>query len=274
MPVITLARKNLAYGLGVEILANAEVLGNPVIPALHLEFHADALAFVTLAKQVTDSLAVGITPKAVYRKGLDRVFTFGELFAAGSSLDISNNPDFKAASGNTYLGLGADLGFVYRLPFLPTWQPRVGASMLNVGSYSESRGVGGIEFGKRPTPYDPPLGGELQQLNSVGIAVSPSYYGIRYTLAFDVVDVTRSVLPGSDWLKRTRLGGEIAVGIKDDGSALFSLLTGLNGTHPALGILSRVWIFEVGLGSYEIELGETAGDRADRLTVFLFGLRF
>jgi hypothetical protein len=41
-----------------------------------------------------------------------------------------------------------------------------------------------------------------------------------------------------------------------------------------LGILSRVWIFEVGLGSYEIELGETAGDRADRLTVFLFGLRF
>src|SRR5574341_1677242 len=116
-------------------------MGNPVIPSLRLEFHADALVFLTMAKQLTDSMAVGATPKAVYRKGLDRVFTFGELFSGGGTLDVSNNPDFKAAADNTYLGLGADLGIVYRLPFLPAWQPRLGAAMLNVGSSSEARGA-------------------------------------------------------------------------------------------------------------------------------------
>ena len=274
MPFITLARKNLAFGLGIEFLANAEVMGNPVIPSLHLEFHADAIAFVTMATQVTERMAVGITPKAIYRKGLDRVFTFGELFAAGATADISSNPDFIALTDKSYLEYGLDLGLVYRLPFWPGWQPRIGVSMLNVGSYTSEKGLGGVVFGQRPTPYDPPLGGELQQLNSIGFAVSPTYFGMRLTLAFDLVDVTQTVLPGSDWLKRTRLGGEIGVGVRDDGSSLFSLLGGLNGTHASFGMLSRIWFMEVGLGSYEVELGENAGDHAERFTVLLFGFRF
>jgi hypothetical protein len=275
LPFVTLAERGLAFGFGLDVLTNTEVLGNPVLPGLHLELHADALLFMTVAGNVSERLTVGITPKLIDRIGIDKVFTFGELFAAGSTLDLENNPSFKdLKDGKTYISGGVDLGFIYRFPFWESWEPRFGAAALNIGGYDSNVGLKGIEFGKRPTPFDPPLGGELPQLNSVGFAVSPTYGGIRYTVALDMVDVTRTVLLGNDWMKRTRAGLEIGIGIKSNGTALFSVLTGLNANHGSFGVLSRVWIFEVGFGTYEVELGQEAGDQAEKRTVFEFSLRF
>jgi hypothetical protein len=168
-----------------------------------------------------------------------------------------------------------DVGAIWDLPFWEEGHPRIGFSALNIGGYDASRGgVQGIQFGKRPTKYDPPIGGELPQLNTVGFALSPEWYGIRYTLAVDVVDVTETVLPGNDLALRTRAGLEIGIGIHKDGTALFSVLAGVNANHPALGVLARDWIFEVGFGRYTVELGQKPGDLADTRTVFLFGFRF
>lgn len=274
LPFVTLAERGLAFGLGVDVLTNTEVLGNPVLPGLHLELHADALVFFTYAGRPTENLSLGITPKVIDRIGIDYTFTFGELFASGSTLDIENHPAFKDfTSGVTYVAGGVDLGFIYRFPFWEAWEPRFGAAALNIGGYHTDVGLKGIEFGKRPTPYDPPIGGEIPQLNSVGFAVSPTYAGIRYTVALDAVDVTRTVLPGNDWYKRTRLGLEIGIGIKPDNTALFSILAGFNATHPSFGVLSRVWLFEVGFGTYEVELGQEAGDQTEQRTIFTFSLR-
>jgi hypothetical protein len=130
-----------------------------------------------------------------------------------------------------------------------------------------------MEFGSRPIAEDPPQAGLLPQINTLGFAVSPTYNGIRYTLAVDIVDVTATVLPGDDLLLRSRLGLEIGIGVRKDGTALLSLLGGFNAAQSSLGILTRVWIFEVGLGTYTVERGEKAGANPDNRNVLVFGFR-
>ena len=264
-----------AIGMTLEALVNVEVLHNPVLPGLHLELFTDDTAFVSFAGHWGDALAVGITPKVVTRIGLDRTFTFGELFASGSALDLQNQPDFKKVSkGTAYTSGGADVGAILELPFWENGHPRVGFAALNLGGYDSHVGFKGIQFGDRPTVFDPPIGGELPQLNTVGFAISPVYSGIRYTFALDIVDVTQTVLPGNDLALRTRVGLEIGLGLHKDGSALFSVLAGANATHPSFGVLARVWIFECGFGHYIVEQGPTPGSDPDGRTVFIFGLRF
>ena len=134
--------------------------------------------------------------------------------------------------------------------------------------------IKGIEFGPRPSPFDPPQAGELPQINTFGFAVSPVFTGIRYTIALDVVDFTRTVLPGKDWKKRSRLGVEMGIGPRRDGTALLAILAGLNASHFSFGGLSRVWIYEIGFGSYTVELGNEAGDKPSDRFAFIFGFRF
>ena len=273
MPVVV-RQSGWAIGMTTEALANVRVLGNPVLPALELEFFTDATLFVSFAGHWGDALAVGMTPKIVNRVGLDRTFTFGELYAAGTSLDVQNQPDFKRVSkGTVDTAPGVDLGAILELPFWEHGHPRIGFAALNIGGYNSHVGLKGIEFGQRPTPFDPPIAGELPQLNTLGFALSPTYSGIRYTLAVDVVDVTQTVLPGNDYALRSRIGLEIGLGEHKDGTALFSILAGWNATHPSLGVLARDWIFEVGFGRYTVEQGPKPGDNPDTRTVLIFGIR-
>ena len=277
---VVVARKSgWALGLSFEGLAHAEVLGNPVLPSLRLETFGDGIVFGSWYGKWGDRLAVGVTPKAIYRVGIDKVFTFGDLFQSGGTLNLKNNPDYKNI-GKVYMGGGADLGAIWDLPFWDNGHPRIGFSALNIGGYDSATGLTGIEFGKRPTRYDPPIGGELPQLNTVGFAISPSYGGIRYTLAVDVADVTETVLPGGDLSLRTRVGLEIGIGIHENGTALFSILAGCNAVgsycvnHPSLGVLARDWIFEIGFGQYTVDLSSQPGLKTDTRTVFLFGFTF
>lgn len=264
-----------AIGVSTEFMANLQVLGNPILPSLRIETFLDGIVFLSFYGKWGDSLAVGITPKVVYRKfGLDRTFTFGELYASGATLDLQNQPDFKTAQKTDYVSGGVDLGWIWDLPFWEEGHPRIGFSAINIGGFDSRTGTKGIEFGSRPTSFDPPIGGELPQLNTVGFALSPEWYGLRYTLAVDIVDVTETVLPGDDLLLRTRAGLEIGIGIHKDGTALFSILAGLNANHPTYGVLARDWIFEAGIGQYTVELGQHPGDLPDTRRVFLFGFRF
>ncbi|HUJ74697.1 MAG TPA: hypothetical protein VL359_07550 [bacterium] len=275
LPLLTYARPGYAWGIVTEGLTNVQVLGNPILPGLHLEVHGDAIGYMTLATKLGEDLAIGVTPKVVYRVGLDKVFTFGELFAGGSTLNLDNQPDFKnLKAGVFYTVPGVDVGAIWNLPFGRSWQPRVGVSALNIGGYDDKAGVTGMEFGKRPTPFDQPIGGELPQINTVGFAISPIYAGVRYTVALDFVDVTQSVLPGTSLELRTRLGTEVGLGVRDDGTALFSILGGWNAGHVSAGVLARVWIFQVGFGQYTVEEGQKPGDDPSTRTVFLFSFRF
>ncbi len=274
-PVIVRAESDVAFGLGVEVLTFFEILGNPVFPGLHLEFYRDGVLFLSLGYELTEDLFFGFTPKIINRIGIDKFLTFGEIFAAGSTASIENDPAFKDLSeGKNFTKFGVDIGFLYQFQFWKSWFPRGGLSFLNIGGIDDSDKIKGIEFGPRPSPFDPPQAGELPQINTFGFAVSPMFTGIRYTIALDVVDFTRTVLPGKDWKKRSRLGFEIGIGPREDGTALLAILAGLNATHSSFGVLSRVWIYEIGFGSYTVELGNEAGDKPSDRFVFIFGFRF
>jgi hypothetical protein len=274
LPSIVRPSENSAYGLGLEFLGFLEILENPVLPGLRFEFFFDKVFFYSLAFQPAENFKIGLTAKLIERIGIDKVFTFGELFAAGATLDFENDPALSdAKDGVAFREPGLDVGFLYYFPFWPGWQPRMGLSLLNIGGEDSEHLFRGMEFGPRPVPFNPPQAGELPQLNTIGVAVSPTYAGIRYTIALDIVDFTQTVLPGDDREARTRLGFEAGIGPREDGTALFSLLLGFNATHTSLGILSRVWIFEVGFGTYSVELGEEAGDKKDSRFLFLFGIR-
>ncbi|MCH7477145.1 MAG: hypothetical protein IIA14_03475 [SAR324 cluster bacterium] len=274
-PVIVRAESDVAFGLGVEVLTFFEILGNPVFPGLHLEFFADQVLFLSLGHRLSENLAFAYTPKIINRIGIDKFLTFGEIFAAGSTASIENDPAFKDLSeGKNFTKFGMDIGFLYKFQFWKSWFPRGGLSFLNIGGVDDSDKIKGIEFGPRPSPFEPPQAGELPQINTFGFAVSPVFTGIRYTIALDVVDFTRTVLPGKDWKKRSRLGVEIGIGPRKDGTALLAILAGLNASHFSFGVLSRVWIYEIGFGSYTVELGNEAGDKPSDRFAFIFGFRF
>lgn len=275
LPAIYMPESGIAYGLMSEMLGSAEILGNPVLPSLRFEFFVDQIIFIGFFGKASDNLSLGITPKMITRYGVSKVYTIGELFAAGETLSIDNDPAFRdAANGVTFSTMGVDTGLIYRFNFWRGWEPRLGISLLNIGGSDPDEILAGMEFGPRKTKFEPPQAGELPQINTIGFAVSPEHLGIRYTIAFDYVDFTKTVLPGNDFKKRTRLGFEMGVGVREDGTALFSLLAGWNSGYPSYGILSRVWIMEVGFGSYSVELGEKAGDKGDQRAILIIGFRF
>ncbi|MCH8842291.1 MAG: hypothetical protein IID61_04865 [SAR324 cluster bacterium] len=272
-PFVIFPEKGLALGLGVEALANLQILPNRTIPLIRVEFFRDAQIFITRFGGIGDSFSYGVTAKGINRVGVDRTYTPGDLLGGADSLtnrqewlDVQNNRSFTKG--------GLDLGFIYRLQGRGGWEPRIGLSMLNIGGFDSEGRLVGMEFGPRLTEFDPPQAGELPQINTVGFAVSPFWRGIRFTMAADVVDFTRTALPGSEIDRRLRLGFAMGLFPHADGAARLSLLAGSNGGHPSFGILSRIWIFEVGFGSYTVEMGDENGDFPDERTVFTFGFRF
>lgn len=270
LPYIVLPGQGVAYGLGGEVLAAFQILQNPVLPGLHFEFFQDTLLFVSYFYKPTNQFQFGFTTKYISRVGIDKTFSFGELFAGGDQVNLDNDPAFQdAVNGVTFNKIGVDLGFLYRVAQWPGWFPRFGLSMLNIGGVEDGRPVG-MAFGPRPTEFERPQAGELPQINTLGFAVSPVFSGVRYTIALDYVDFTRTVLPGNDALVRTRLGLEVGFGIRDDGSALVSLLAGLNALHPSYGFITRVAGFQIGFGIYTVELGERSGDLPDKRAFLLF----
>lgn len=274
MPFVTSAEGGYAWGLGLDTLAFMEVLGGPVGPSLRLEYYFDVVTFLTMATTLGDGFQVGITPKLVNRVGINKIFTTGELFL-GDTLSIEEDPAVQDLNdGRIFTVPGVDLGVLYHLPFAPSWDPRVAITALNIGGFDSGQGSRGMEFGKRPNPGDPPQAGVLPQINTIGFAISPAFHGIRYSLAFDVVDYDRRILPGENFFLRTRLGVEIGIGTRPDGTALFSFLFGLNAIHGSFGVMSRIWIFEIGFGTYRVELGEKPGDQPVDRTGILFGFRF
>ncbi len=275
MPFVTSPEAGTAWGVGLETLAFLEILGSPLGPSLRLEYFTDLVLFRSYATKITERLAVGNTPKIVGRLGLNKVFTTGELFVSGESLNLDNDPAFQdLQDGTTFWAPGVDLGLLYEFPFAESWHPRMGISALNLGGWNDGDGSRGMEFGKRPNATAPPQAGELPQINTLGFAVSPTFYGVRYSLAVDFVDLDRRVLPGDDLYLRTRLGLEIGIAIREDGVPLLSLLFGSNATHGSFGVMSRVWIFEIGFGAYRVELGEKPGDNPDVRYGAVFGFRF
>jgi hypothetical protein len=275
-PIIVFPDKGLVLGLGEEALANIQVLGTRVIPLVRVEFFGDLVGVIGGFGKAGEHFSWGFNAKIINRRGVDRTYTPGDLAASAEEDEgVAARPEWRdLADGVTFTQPGLDLGLIWKLPFAEHWEPRVGVSALNIGGYDEADGITGMRFGPREDEFSPPQAGELPQINTLGFAVSPWWEGIRFTIALDVVDFTRTALPGEDWVQRLHLGAEIGLYPHEDGTARLGILFGWAGGHTSYGVLSRVWIFEVGFGQYTVELGDSYGDNPDKRTTFLLGVRF
>jgi len=275
-PVVVFPDKGLVLGLGEEALANLQVLGTRVVPLVRVELFADVVGVIGGFGKAGTHFSYGFNVKVISRRGVDRTYSAGDLAAtADSENGFEGRPEWKDLDRDvTFTEFGLDLGVVWRLPLAEHWTPRIGLSALNIGGYDGADGLRGMEFGPREDKFSPPQAGTLPQINTVGMAISPLWQGIRFTFAADFVDFTRTALPGPEPGKRVRIGGEIGLFPHPDGSARLGILAGWNGGHPTYGILSRVWIFEVGFGVHTVELGNAIGANPDRRTAFVIGFRF
>lgn len=275
VPMVILPEKGISLGLGIDALANLQILENRVVPLIRVEFFLDAVGVFGGFGKFGEDLAFGYNLKVINRRGVDRTYTAGDFIAGAEGGSLSNRPEIKdLEDGVSFTAGGVDLGVLYRFPFARSWRPRMGLSLLNIGGFDAADGLTGIEFGPQDNEFEPPQAGELPQINTIGWAVSPMWMGIRFTIALDIVDFSRTALPGKDFYSRTRLGTEIGFFPHKDGTARFAILAGLNGGHSSVGILGRIWIFQVGFGVYTVELGEEKGDNPDRRTIFSLGVRF
>jgi hypothetical protein len=275
-PIVVFPDKGLALGLGEEALANLQILDNRVAPLVRVELFVDVVLAVGGFGRIGDTFSWGFTLKGINRRGVDKTYTPADFSAAAESENgFEDRQEWKDASGGvSFTRPALDLGAVWRLPFGEEWTPRVGISALNISGYDSDIGLTGPEFGPREVDTEPPQAGELPQINTIGFAMSPWWQGIRFTFSLDVVDYTRTALPGSDYVKRLRLGTEVGLYPHKDGTARLALLFGLNNGHFSYGALSRVWVFEVGFGVYTVELGDESGDNPDERTTFQLGVRF
>lgn len=275
MPLSVSPKDGQAWALAIEVENYQEVIDLAGLPAIWVESSIDLLLISAYAYQLSPGLTAGLSAKIVGRTGIDKIIDSATLFAAGPTLDFSNDPDFQEfAQGKLYAIPGLDLGLIYQFPGGGDWRPRFGLSVLNIGGYETGQGFRGLEFGTPGKAGAPPLGGTMPLLTSIGFAASPIYNNIRYTMALDVVDVTRTVLVSDSWNLRTRVGLEIGIGPKAQGVARWSFLTGFNAGHFSWGVLSRVAWFEIGMGQYTVERGDVVGELPDERRAMLFGMRF
>ncbi|MDH4247431.1 MAG: hypothetical protein OEW39_06415 [Deltaproteobacteria bacterium] len=289
MPVITVPSRGLAFAFGGDALVNLEVtkqgeitlpdpIGTLTLPALHVEVYADTVGAYNYTFRPSDGLALGFLFKAVNRIGIDKLIDAETLFGAAlnGTSNLANDPDYLALQQNlSYTAMGLDVGLLYVFRDALNWHPRLGYSIINVGGYSTAEGFHGMRFGAVRRKTGIPIGGELPLLHTFGFAVSPVHNLIRYSIALDYVDVMREFYPkDSHWKMHTRLGFELGIGPKEDGTALLSIMAGLNAGHTSFGVLTRTWIMEVGFGRYTVERGNYTGDRPDSRRVVLLGFRY
>ena len=279
LPFLYLPGGGTAYGIGLESLGAVEVVkDNLGLPALQLEAFVDQTILWSWFGG-SNGFSVGGTFKLINRAGINKVIDAATLYAAGTTADLNNDPDYQALrEGKTRVRAGLDLGFLYQFPGADLWQPRIALAIQNFGGKETGRtfhhGYKGIEFGNKPDADTPSLYGDLPLNVTVGFALSPTFAGIRYTFAVDMVDIAKTAIPGDRRNNRTRIGFEMGIGPHPDGTALFSVLMGWNATHFSVGVLSRVWIFEIGFGRYTVEKGTSPGENPEERRVLLFSMRF
>lgn len=275
MPVVVTPGSNQAWGLLVDTLVDLEVFTQSGLPVLSVEAFLDYQVINSRFWSIGDFLFLGVNFKLINRVGISKVIDTATLFAVGPILDLANDQDFqKFKDGKSRTRIGMDLGLIFQAPGNTNWQPRFGIAFLNVGDYDKDEAWLGIEFGERPTPTAPPGGGELPLNAAIGFAVSPSIGPVRITVAADLVDLGERAIPGDSRTVRSRIGVEIGIGPHKDGTALFSFLFGWNATHFGGGFLSRISIFEIGMGRYTVERGAEPDDQPEDRRVAVIGFRF
>ncbi|MDH4225901.1 MAG: hypothetical protein OEW12_09670 [Deltaproteobacteria bacterium] len=274
VPMLVFPKQGVFSLLGAEFLSNLEILDTKPLPSLRVEVFADKMFIAGGGGKLGDHFSYGYDLRTINRTGVDKTYSFLELFVAGVTIDPTLLPEVNQAfnQGISYTNAGWDLGAMVSYPELPG-SPRAAITSQNITLNSQGH-LHGIEFGPRATADTPPRAGELPQLNTLGLAFTSRYDVYRLTLGVDYVDFTNTVLPHKEWIPRTRVGVEAAIWEHTDGTPLMSVMGGFNGYYTSWGVMTRVWFFEMGYSQYTVEVGSHKGDWPDQRRSVIIGFRF
>lgn len=274
LPVVVNPESGVAWGLAVDFLVDMELVELPGDYGVLLEAYIDYQIVASRFTRIGNTLFLGAAFKVINRIGVNKTIDSATLYSSGE-FDLENDEDVQAFyAGRSRTRIGLDLGMIFQVPGSENWGTRFGLSVMNIGSYDSDTGVGGIEFGSRPSVDEPPIGGELPLNIAIGFAVSPTYGNVRFTFALDMVDLGEDALGGDSVSNRTRIGMEIGFGPNKDGAPLFSVLFGWNATHFGGGFITRITFMEIGMGSYTVERGSAPDENPQPRRVLLIGFRF
>ncbi len=218
-------------GLG-SVTVDAEIR-NPVWPEVHIDIIGDAglLLGVGLELPVT-GLSAGLGIKYISRESLSEVYTATDI--AADNFDDRLENDQKSGSG-----VSADIGAIYKLPFISSFDTSVAVVVQNVPEMD-------MDDAK-----------DIETQVNAGLAIGKSFTGFSLVGALDYVDIGNNIGEDDDIAKR------LNVGLEGKLPTILSARVGLNQGYFTGGITLEAWIFKLDLAMYTEEVGAYAGQRAD-----------
>jgi hypothetical protein len=230
--------RNLAVGLLGSAVMDLEVR-NPANPEVVTDTKADLAGLLGAAYGFRkQAIQVGVTGKYVRREGVKKTFQAADIVVDFDPFaDRAKETDFAF-----------DIGTKFNFPVL--FRPSVALVVQNIGD---------LDFGA--------LGVIPQQIH-LGVGFHPDFAGLSNTLALEVHDVTEQIEIDDDLMKRVHLGAEVRF------PKIVAIQAGVNQGYYTAGVTLDLRILTLAAATYAEEMGDAAGQRADRRYVAQLSLGF
>ena len=229
--------KIASVGVQLGVLAQGTFdadIHNPVWPEAHFDYVRDIGLFAGAGMKLPFAgLNAGIAIKSLTRESLSEVYTAIDI--ASENFEDKIEDDLNSGSG-----FSADVGVMYSLPFLSTFNPQAALVIQNIPE---------MDMGDAK---------DIDTRINIGFAVEKSFSLFTVIGALDYMDIGNNIDEDEDMAKRLHLGGEIKL------ANFLSVRGGLNQGYYTAGATLDFFIFRIDAATYAEEVGAYTGQREDR----------
>ncbi len=267
-----------AFSIGLLESADINMLphpndGNNGLIETHSRVYAGiTLGYATTLNTSAGKFTIGVDGKFITQKSYDVGLGAGEIANNNNNLGdyIKNNYE------QTNSGFGVDVGVLYALPVLSSWNPTIGASIMNIGTLDFKDAYGSqpmtVNLGFSMTK-------ELPVFNRIRVAVDyVDILNAQQTLVGDVSDVngqykSYKYIDSSFDIKKHIRGG-VALDLIDNSIFMATLSGGWYQGAYTLGADLQLTVLKLQAATYQESLGSTSGEGkiTDRRYVVMLGI--
>lgn len=223
------------FGFGVYDAGFASFhLSNPAMPAMHVNYANDMAFIMGGAVKLGPGLSMGITGKRILRQGYKGDIPLTTLAGGGTGDAL------MAEISNRGWGYGVDIGALYIIK-LPLLETSFAAVWKDAGDTSFQR-----ESGKDAPPHTD--GNQI-----LGVATDFDFWVGNIITTFEY----RHINEKTDFGKKLHAGLELSLPLLD-------LRCGFSQGYISYGTTLDLWLLQIDLASYGVELGAYPGQIEDR----------
>lgn len=241
----------IGYNYMQEIILDVETQ-NPVSPNLEIFERKDIVQQVGMSIPLGNGRWIlGLGARTINRQILEFDYGINELITKAKFKELKTD-------GLKGTGSGYDLGLLYR--FTNEGKISVGVVARNVGNIDLG------DAGKEKAEYD------------LGLSMSPTFGPFRFTMAFDLKDLTYQRSDDTSLNKRTHIGAELGFIDVEETYSFISVRAGYSQGYPTYGaeISLPGWLtgLNIGYTKYSEETGAYAGQTESIREVYYLNFRF